>query len=86
MTGRAVCATAGLACALVAPAIVQPQAVTPPDDATLTRSIEAYVAPFALHDLSGTLLVARGSRIQLERSFGYANYELRVPFGGLGTP
>ena len=80
MTTRAVCATAGLACALVAPAVVRPQDATPADDAALARRIEAYVAPFALHDLSGTLLVARGSRILLERSFGYANYELKVPF------
>ena len=50
------------------------------DDATLVRRIEAYVAPLAAHELSGTLLVARGDRVLVERSFGFANHELRVPF------
>lgn len=50
------------------------------DDATLVRRIEAYVAPFAARELSGTLLVARGGRVLVERSFGFANHELRVPF------
>jgi CubicO group peptidase (beta-lactamase class C family) len=50
------------------------------DDATLRRRIEAYVAPFAAHELSGTLLVARGGRVIVERSFGFANHELRAPF------
>ena len=50
------------------------------DDATLIRRIDAYVAPLAAHELSGTLLVARGGRVLVERSFGFANHELRVPF------
>ena len=50
------------------------------DDATLVRRIDAYVAPFAEHELSGTLLVARGGRVLVERSFGFANHELGVPF------
>jgi CubicO group peptidase (beta-lactamase class C family) len=51
-----------------------------PDDGTLVRRIEAYLAPLAAHELSGTLLVARGDRVLLERSFGFASHELRVPF------
>jgi CubicO group peptidase (beta-lactamase class C family) len=50
------------------------------DDSELVRRIETYVAPLAAHELSGTLLVARGNRVLVERSFGFANYELRVPF------
>jgi len=52
----------------------------PPDDATLVRRIDAYLAPLAAHELSGTLLVARGDRVLLERSFGFASHELGVPF------
>jgi CubicO group peptidase (beta-lactamase class C family) len=50
------------------------------DDATLLRRIDAYLAPLAAHELSGTLLVARGDRVLLERSFGFASHELQVPF------
>ena len=55
-------------------------AVHRPDDATLVRRIEAYVAPLAAHELSGTLLVARGDRVLMERSFGMASYEHGVAF------
>src|SRR3954462_1544211 len=51
-----------------------------PSDAELTRRIEAYIAPFAANELSGTLLVARGDRVLIERSFGFANYEQGVRF------
>jgi CubicO group peptidase (beta-lactamase class C family) len=50
------------------------------DDATVIRRIEAYLAPLAAHELSGTLLVAQGHHILLERSFGFASHELGVPF------
>jgi CubicO group peptidase (beta-lactamase class C family) len=49
-------------------------------DAEVVRRVNAYLAPLANHELSGTLLVARGNRILIERSFGLANYELGVPF------
>src|SRR2546423_15303348 len=49
-------------------------------DAEIVRRVNAYVAPLANHELSGTLLVARGNRILLERSFGFSNYELAVRF------
>lgn len=49
-------------------------------DAEIVRRVNAYVAPLADHELSGTLLIARGSRVLIERSFGFANYELGVRF------
>src|ERR1051325_7001956 len=49
-------------------------------DAEVVRRVNAYIAPLANHELSGTLLVARGNRILIERAFGLANYELGVRF------
>jgi len=49
-------------------------------DAEVVRRVNAYIAPLAEHELSGTLLVARGNRILLERAYGLANYELGVRF------
>lgn len=49
-------------------------------DAEIVGRVNAYVAPLANHELSGTLLVARGNRILVERAFGFANYELGVRF------
>src|SRR4051812_25453771 len=72
--------TSIVAVACLAPVLVHGQGVARPSDAELVRRIDAYVAPLAAHELSGTLLVARGNRVLVERSFGYANYELRVPF------
>ena len=70
---------------LLGPAAGLAQSASRVDDATLIRRIDAYVAPFAAHELSGTLLVARGGRVLVERSFGFANHELRVPFAPM-TP
>ncbi len=55
------------------------------NDATLAARIQAYLAPLEAHELSGTLLVARGKRVIIEKSFGYANHELGVRFTPL-TP
>jgi CubicO group peptidase (beta-lactamase class C family) len=49
-------------------------------DAEVVRRVNAYLAPLGDHELSGTLLVARGNRILVQRSFGFANYELGVRF------
>src|SRR5689334_841193 len=49
-------------------------------DDEVVRRVNAYIAPLAEHELSGTLLVARGNRILLERAYGLANYELGVRF------
>ncbi|HEX9936185.1 MAG TPA: serine hydrolase domain-containing protein, partial [Longimicrobium sp.] len=61
-------------------ATLSAQPARPPDDGTLVRRIDAYLAPFAARELSGTLLVARGGRVLLERSFGRASHEHGVPF------
>ena len=64
----------------LSPLLAGAQTVQRPSDDELVRRVESYVAPLAPHELSGTLLVARGGRVLVERSFGYANYELGVPF------
>ena len=64
----------------VVPLLAGAQTPRPPSDEELIRRVESYVAPFAAHELSGTLLVARGDRVLVERSFGFANHELGVPF------
>lgn len=57
-----------------------PAATEPNPDMDLGARIDRYVAPFlADGHLSGTLLVARGEDVVLERSWGMANYELDVP-------
>ncbi len=68
-----------ISCLCLAPAIAWAQ-VSRPGNAELNRRIAAYVAPLAAHELSGTVLVARGSHVIYERSFGFANHELGVPF------
>lgn len=65
---------------LLAPMLAGAQALQRPSDQELTRRVEAYIAPLAAHELSGTLLVARGNRVLVERSFGFANYEQGVRF------
>src|ERR1051325_2796437 len=49
-------------------------------DAEVVRRVNAYIAPLANHELSGTLLVARGNRILIERAFSLAKYGLGVLF------
>lgn len=73
------------ACLAVLAALAQPPArgaaaAGRADDARLARAVDAYVRPLIERgDLSGRLLVARGGRIVLERSFGFANRELQAP-------
>jgi CubicO group peptidase (beta-lactamase class C family) len=64
----------------LSPLLAGAQTVQRPSDEELVRRVESYVAAFAAHELSGTLLVARGDRVLVERSFGFANYELGVRF------
>ncbi|HKP75368.1 MAG TPA: serine hydrolase domain-containing protein, partial [Longimicrobiaceae bacterium] len=64
----------------VATSVLSAQASGRPDDRTLVRRIDAYLAPLVAHELSGTLLVARSGRVILERSFGMASYEHGVAF------
>src|SRR5437868_8460846 len=71
----------GLLAASLLPLAASGQAKRPRvSDAEVVRRVNAYVAPLANHELSGTLLVARSNRILVERSFGLANYEVGVPF------
>jgi len=63
--------------ALAAPSVAQTPDVAAADP---TSKIDAYLAPYlADGHLSGTLLVAKEGAIVYERSFGMANYELKVP-------
>lgn len=62
------------------PLLAGAQTVQRPSDEELVRRVESYLAPLASHELSGTLLVARGDRVLMERSFGFADYELGVRF------
>ena len=51
-----------------------------PADQQLTRSVDAYVAPYvAFRAFSGVILVAKGDSVLLEKAWGMANYELGVP-------
>ena len=64
----------------VAPASPNRNSAAPPDDAALARAIDAYTRPLVERgDLSGQLLVLRRGRVVVERSFGFANFELRAP-------
>jgi len=57
-----------------------PPAPAPLDADALRKKIDAYLQPLVADGhVSGTLLLARGSEILYERSFGMANYELGVP-------
>lgn len=64
-------------------ALALPQDPPPkPTPAACAAEISAYVEPFAaIGHFSGTLLVARGDEILLEKSWGLASRELDVPNG-----
>ena len=51
----------------------------PPDDRTLVARIDALVAPEAAAGrLSGIILIARGDRVIVQRTWGFADWERRV--------
>ena len=59
---------------------VCPAASAPPSPAALGRALDTWARPLVDRgDLSGQLLVARNGTILVERSYGFANRELRVP-------
>ncbi len=65
-----------------APAVAAAAAPAPTSaaDRAAARAIDAYTQPLvARGDLSGQLLVLRDGRVVAERSYGYANAELRAP-------
>ncbi|MCA9753824.1 MAG: beta-lactamase family protein, partial [Gemmatimonadetes bacterium] len=52
------------------------------EDPALAARVDAYVAPFVdARHLSGSLLIARGQDVLLERSWGWADAEHRIPNG-----
>ena len=56
------------------------QAPPPRSERELAAAVDALVQPEADAGLlSGTLLIAQGDRILLQRNYGFANWELRVP-------
>ena len=69
-----------IAAIVCAPTTTQAQADSRLPDSAFRQRLESWLAPVGERELSGTLLVARGDRIILERSWGYANHEHRVPF------
>ena len=55
-------------------------AAAPLDGASLGRAVDAYVKPLLERGhLSGQLLIARGDQVLVERNYGSANLELKVP-------
>lgn len=55
-------------------------AAPPTVDAGLAKRVDAYMRPYVESgNFSGNVLVARGERILVERSYGQASYELAVP-------
>lgn len=69
-----------LVVAAAAPAAALPARTAPPSAAGLARALDAWVKPLVERgDLSGQLIVARQGTILVERSYGFANRELRVP-------
>ena len=67
------------ALAFAAPA-VSGAAPAPPSTAAFGRALDAWARPLvARGELSGQLIVARHGAILVERSYGFANHELRVP-------
>ncbi len=51
-----------------------------PTSQQLVRRVDAYVGPYVrMRDFSGTVLVARGGRVLVDRAYGLASYELGLP-------
>jgi CubicO group peptidase (beta-lactamase class C family) len=49
----------------------------------LKQRIARFVQPYvASNNFTGVILVRRGGRVQLEKGYGMANYELGVPNSG----
>lgn len=56
------------------------EAATPPDSAALGRALDECVAPLvAAGELSGQLILARGGEVLVERCWGAADRERRLP-------
>jgi CubicO group peptidase (beta-lactamase class C family) len=73
--------------ALLLPVMLAPAQQSPasPDSAApaLEQRIDRFVRPYAAsNNFTGVILVRRGGRVQLEKGYGMANYELGVPNTG----
>ncbi len=52
----------------------------PPEDRTLAARVEALATPEAAADrLSGIIMIARGDRVIVQQTWGFADWERRVP-------
>lgn len=73
--------TIALAAMIALPPPVAPaRAASAPTAAQLGRAIDAWAKPYVdRNHLMGQLIVSRGGRVLVERSYGWANLELRVP-------
>jgi CubicO group peptidase (beta-lactamase class C family) len=57
-----------------------PATASPPDASTLEEQVDAYLRPLVKLDLiSGSILIARGGKIEVARGYGPANREHGVP-------
>ena len=66
--------------AVLASAALPQTTVRPAPETDLAGRIDAYIRPFAEgNNFPGVILVARGDDIQFNKSYGMANYELKVP-------
>ncbi|HEX8408364.1 MAG TPA: serine hydrolase domain-containing protein [Thermoanaerobaculia bacterium] len=46
----------------------------------LERKVDAYLRPYVdMHTFSGAVLIAKGDQVVFSKTYGMANYELRVP-------
>ena len=62
------------------PAAAPAQRPGPPSG--LAQEVDAYVEPYVkMNTFSGMVLIAKDGKIELERGYGMANYELAVPSG-----
>lgn len=70
----------GAAVAASPPSAAAAATATPPSSAALGRAIDAWAKPYVeRRHLMGQLLVTRGDRVLVERSYGFANLELGAP-------
>ncbi len=85
------CIAGTFACALARPERVYLERVVSPDP--LTTRLHRTMEQFAVEGFTGTVLIARGSRVLLYQGYGHANRarhlpntaETRYPFGALAN-
>jgi CubicO group peptidase (beta-lactamase class C family) len=66
--------------ALAVPLSARRQRPAAPTRQHLARRVDAYVGPYVrMRDFSGTVLIARGGKVLVQRAYGPASYELGTP-------